>query len=89
MSELPKFMGTNIHTQNQRLIMLYTPISPSLVYIHMKPKSTVQISVLDVCIPTAMKVSVINISMNYNMYVFPLPSYYTSAIRGLWEGRMY
>ena len=28
MSELQKFMGTNIHTQNQRLIILYIPINP-------------------------------------------------------------
>jgi len=28
MSELPKFMGTNIRTQNQRLIMVYVPINP-------------------------------------------------------------
>jgi len=41
----------------------------------MKPKSSVQICVFDVCIPTVMKVSVINTSVDYNIYIFPVPSY--------------
>jgi len=47
----------------------------------MKPNSTEQIRVFDVCIPTVMKVSVINTSVNYGIYIyiyiyiFPVPSY--------------
>jgi len=43
----------------------------------MKRKSTVQISAFDVYIPTVMKVSVINTSVNYNIYIYilPVPSY--------------
>jgi len=48
----------------------HKPQSLCLVYIHIKPKSTVQISALDVCIPTVMKVSVINTSVNYNIYIY-------------------